>query len=410
MDTGLRMVTEELPHVQSAAMGLWVRAGSSHEKPENYGISHLIEHMLFKGTASRSAKEIAEAVDRIGGSINAFTGKEATCYYIKTLGSNLEKGCQVITDMFLNSVFDPQELEKEKNVIYEEIKMTEDTPEDDVHDILDELVFRGTELENCVIGTVESLAGITRQDILDYIEKEYCKERLLVSLAGNFDQERSREFFCENMKGLGQGTAPRVQRDAPYEAKYRVKVKDVEQSHICLGVQGLPLDHRLHYALALLSSIMGGSMSSRLFQSIREEKGLAYAVFSGTGFHVNRGIFSIYAGVSHKKVEETVDAIARELKLLAEKGVSREEFDMAREQMKSSFIFGQESVNSRMVYMGKNMLLLGRVRTPEEVLAKIDRVTMEDMAEAAGLISDIRQYCGALITNKDQDLKKYMLG
>lgn len=404
------MVSEELPHLQSASMGIWVRAGSSHETPENHGISHLIEHMMFKGTASRSARQIAEEVDRMGVHINAFTGKEATCYYIKSLSGNLEKASEVVADMFRNSVFSEEELEKEKQVVYEEIKMTEDTPEEDAHEILDQMVFSGTELENCVIGTPESLAAISRRDILDYLEKEYTSEQTLVALAGSFREERMRSFFAEKLAGLATAPAAELRRDAPYKSRYRVKVKDVEQSHICLGLPGVSMEHPLSCAMKMLNNIMGGSMSSRLFQSVREEKGLAYAVYSGAGFYVNRGICSIYAGVAHQRVEEAVKAIVEELRLLGEKGVSEEELETAREQIKSSHIFGQENVNHRMFYMGKNLLLLGRVETAEEVLERLDRVTMEDVREAARLIAGVENYSGVLISNRDLDLEKIVRG
>lgn len=405
LNCGIRMVMEEIPYVQSAAVGIWVKAGSSDERQEIFGISHFIEHMLFKGTENRSAKQIAEDVDRIGGNINAFTGKEATCYYIKTLGSNLEKACEILIDMFLHSKFDPEEMIKEKSVICEEMKMIEDTPDEYAQDLLAENVFRGTRLESPIIGTRESLAGIERQDILDYIGQEYTRDNIVISLAGHFDAEKMCEFFEGKLAALSQKKEKKTVLEQRYSPSCIVKTKDVEQSHICLGIQGIHMEHKLYYALALLNNIMGGSMSSRLFQNIREEKGLAYSVYSASSSYVDHGMYSIYAGVAQNKAEDAILAIGEELHNLAAKGVSEEELSMAREQIKSNYIFGQENVNGRMFSNGKNTLLLGRVRTQEEVMANVDRVTMEDMGEAAKIISNLQNYCAVMVSRNELELE-----
>ncbi|MGI6752340.1 MAG: M16 family metallopeptidase [Anaerovoracaceae bacterium] len=408
LSNGIRVVIEPISHVQSAAMGIWVRAGSIDENEKNSGISHFIEHMMFKGTENRSAKRIAEDIDWIGGHINAFTGKEATCYYVKVLGSNLYEACDVVTDMFLKSQFDPVEMEKEKDVIYEEIKMLEDSPEDDVHDILGEAVFRGTLLERPVIGTPQSLYGINREDILSYIDREYTADHIVVAVAGAVDPDRFCQYFEEKLQGLTRFKSEKSKPEFLKIPEFNVKVKDVEQSHICIGLPSVELDGPLYYPMILLSSIMGGSMSSRLFQKVREEKGLAYSVYSISHSYVDTGIFSIYAGVSHKKVEEAMNAIKGELEALKRGGVTADELHKVKEQMKSSFIFGQESVNSRMFSIGRSELLLSRIRSPQETLEKIDAVTMDDIAAVAAGIVDVERYSVALITNKDRDLKKMM--
>ncbi len=410
LNNGIRIVMENLPFVQSVSIGIWVRAGSIDEGPATSGISHLIEHMLFKGTEKRSARKIAEDVDRIGGHMNAFTGKEATCYYIKTLENNLDKACEIIADMFLNSKFDPVELTKEKDVIYEEIKMIEDNPEDHAGDLLLEMVFRGTALERPVIGTREALETIDREAILGYIREEYTTDSIVISVAGNFDADHVCDFFNKAFSGTGTMKQKKQEATTAYEPSYHVRVKDVEQSHICMGVKGVPQEDPLYYPMILLNSIVGGSMSSRLFQNIREQKGLAYSVYSGSSSYVSDGIFSIYAGVSHAKVEDVIDAIGEELQLLESGGVGEEELAIAKEQMKSSYVFGLENVNNRMYANGKNTLLLSRLLTAEEIMGKIDEVSMEGLQMAGAKLTDMAQYSAALISSRDYDIQKKLKG
>ncbi len=405
LDCGVRVVMEKIPYVQSAAIGLWAGAGSVAEDTKNWGVSHFIEHMMFKGTDKRTAKQIAEDVDRIGGHFNAFTGKEATCYYIKTLSSNLDRACEILTDMFVHSKFDPQEMEKEKGVIYQEMKMIEDSPEDFAYDILSEILFRGTPLESPIIGTPESLAGIGREDIKNYLNQQYSKDNVVVSLAGNFDEDHICEVLSEALAALPEQRGERADDKAGYQPDYSVRIKDVEQSHICMGVKGVRLQDDLYYPLALLSNIMGGNMSSRLFQNIREQKGLAYSVYSSTSSYVTDGMFCIYAGVSHDKVTDAIRGIREELQLLLRDGVTEDELLTAKEQMKSGYLFGLENVQGRMFSIGKSTLLLSEVDPPERVIAEIDGVTMDDMKKAAELISDVSRYSAVLVGRNEMDLK-----
>ena len=342
--------------------------------------------------------------------MNAFTGKEATCYYIKTLSSNVEKSAEILLDMFINSRFDKKEMGKEKKVIFEEIKMIEDSPEDDIHDIICELLFKGHPLANSIIGTPSSLRSINREVILRYLEEEYTRDNIVISVSGNFDEDH----ICSLFEGkLCQLKPEKTKKDNPtvaYEPRFRVKVKEIEQSHLCMGVPTFGLDDDRHYGLVLLNNIMGGSMSSRLFQNIREEKGLAYSVYSMASSFAEEGYFNIYAGVSHDKLEAAIQAIREELMSLREKGVTEEELSIAKEQLKSSYIFSQENVNSRMFAIGKNSILLGKVYTAEEIIAGIDRVTMEDLKELSTMISDVSAYSGAVITNRKVNLKKIIAG
>lgn len=406
LNCGTTVIMEKSERVQSAALGIWVRAGASDEWDEVSGVSHFIEHMMFKGTKNRTAKQIAEDVDKIGGVFNAFTGKEATCYYIKTLSSNICRGAEILLDMLTGSKFDQEEMDRERQVICEEIKMVKDTPDDDVYDTISELVAGGNPLGRSILGTPESLAGIDRSRLVDYRDQMYARDSIVVAVAGNFDEEAIEVIFEDRLTSLRDKKPKKEIQLKPYQQSFNVKVRDIEQTHICLATPGIALDDPRYYAFVLLNSIFGGSMSSRLFQNIREQKGLAYSVCSMNLFSSYWGFFSIYAGVSPEKAEEALDAIHYELDTLRESGVTEEELAMAKEQMKSSYIFGLESVNSRMFSIGKNKLLLDRVYAEEEVLSSFDRVTREDIREVAEMIGDYSSYCGAAVTGKDFDLER----
>lgn len=406
LNCGTTVIMEKSERVQSAALGIWVRAGASDEWDEVSGVSHFIEHMMFKGTKNRTAKQIAEDVDKIGGVFNAFTGKEATCYYIKTLSSNICRGAEILLDMLTGSKFDQEEMDRERQVICEEIKMVKDTPDDDVYDTISELVAGGNPLGRSILGTPESLAGIDRSRLVDYRDQMYARDSIVVAVAGNFDEEAIEAIFEDRLTSLRDKKPKKEIQLKPYQQSFNVKVRDIEQTHICLATPGIALDDPRYYAFVLLNSIFGGSMSSRLFQNIREQKGLAYSVCSMNLFSSYWGFFSIYAGVSPEKAEEALDAIHYELDTLRESGVTEEELAMAKEQMKSSYIFGLESVNSRMFSIGKNKLLLDRVYAEEEVLSSFDRVTREDIREAAEMIGDYSSYCGAAVTGRDFDLER----
>ena len=408
LSNGAHMVMEYIPHVQSVSVGIWTRTGSVDENKKITGISHLIEHMIFKGTEKRSAKQIAEDVDKIGSQMNAFTGKEATCFYIKSLSSNIEKSIEIIMDIFLNSVFDKTELEKEKQVIFEEMKMIEDTPEEDIHDVLCELVFKGIPLALPVIGTRTSMTGITQNKVKNYIRQEYTNDSVVISVAGNFNEAELINMVEEKLIGLADTKAPREDIDFIYSPSSRVKVKGIEQTHICLGLPGVKLDDKKYYDFAVLNTIIGGTMSARLFQSLREEMGLAYSVYSTGSSFINTGLFSIYAAVSHEKLWEALAAIKEELSKLKKDGVTADELEGAKEQLKGGYIFSQENVNGRMFSNGKNVTLLGKVFLPEDVIAGINRVTADDVAEASNIVKNIENYSAAIITDRKTDIGKWM--
>ena len=406
LDCGIRIAMERIPHVQSVSLGVWVHAGAVFESTRKAGISHFIEHMLFKGTTNRSAKQIAEDVDRIGGQMNAFTGKEATCYYLKTLSTNFAKSAEILSDMMLNSLFEKEEMDKERNVICEEIKMIEDSPEDDIQDIICEEVFHGSSLAKSIIGTPTTLNQVKSATIRDYLKRYYTRENIVLAVSGNFDEAEICETLERLFSPLPSSIPDTGQIHAGYEPRFRTKVKDIEQSHICMASRGIKMDDDRYYSLILLNNIMGGSMSSRLFQNIREQKGLAYSVYSMSSSFKEDGFINIYAAVSHDNVSKAVAAILEELKVLRTEGISEEELSIAKEQMKSQYIFSQENVNGRMFAIGKNYLLLNRVFTPEEIIAKIDAVDLEDIAEAALLMTDPMLYSGVLLGRKRLSMRK----
>ncbi len=403
---GTTLIMDKTDYVQSAALGIWVRTGAADENDSISGMSHYIEHMMFKGTDNRTAKEIASDVDKIGGMFNAFTGKEATCYYIKTLSSNIYAGADILLDMLTGSRFDQEEMDKERKVICEEIKMVKDSPDDDVYDTISELVASGNPLGRSILGTPESLAGIDRAKLTEYYSEKYARDSIVIAVAGNFDEKRIAELFESRLTSLREKKVTKDFTLKQYRQSFDVKVRDIEQTHICLATPGISMADDKYYAFVLMNSIFGGSMSSRLFQNIREEKGLAYTVCSMNVFSSYTGFFSIYAGVAHDKAEAALDAVKHELEMLKKDGVTAEELSMAKEQVKSSYIFGLENINSRMFSIGKNKLLLDRVYSPEEVLSEFDKVTRDDIKQAAELIGDYSSYCAASVTGTDFDLER----
>ncbi|MHB8172035.1 MAG: M16 family metallopeptidase [Thermincolia bacterium] len=401
---GVRILTEEIPYVRSVAIGIWVRVGSRDELPGQDGISHFIEHMMFKGTENRTAKELAEALDSVGGQLNAFTTKEYTCYYAKVLDDHLELALDVLTDMFFNSKFGPNEIEKEKNVVLEEIKMYEDTPDDQVHDLFTSTIWQGHSLGRPIIGTKEMVMSFNREKVLDYYNHHYVPANTVISVAGSIDHqqvvERLETFF-------GQWSGPPVERQLHIpEAKYEINIKnkDIEQVHLCLGVQALQMDHPDIYVLHILNSIAGGGLSSRLFQNIREERGLAYSVYSYHSSYQETGFFAVYAGLSRNNLEDTLELIMKELKDFRNHGVTAEELFRAKEQLKGSLFLGLENVSSRMSRMGKTELCYGRVITPDEIVEKINNVNLEQIRYLAGELLNIDAFSLTAIGPMEENL------
>jgi len=381
-ENGLRIVTEKIPSVRSVALGIWVGTGSKYENERNNGISHFLEHMFFKGTTTRSAKEIAETFDEIGGNVNAFTSKEYTCYYARVLDQHAPIALDVLADMFFHSVFDEEELEKEKNVVIEEIGMYEDTPDDLVHDLIARACYADHPLGYPILGTEDVLLSLKREDLLTYIGNTYLPSNTVITVAGNFDDQLIEEIKRRFSAFHGQGEKVEVKRPA-FVANTIAQHKATEQAHVCISLPGFNVGHEEVYSLILLNNVLGGSMSSRLFQEIREERGLAYSVYSYHSSYKETGTFTIYTGTAPEHVGQVFDIVTNILHDVAEKGITEKEMNKGKEQLKGSLMLSLESTNSRMSRLGKNELLLGRHLSLDEIIAKIDRVSHDSVLSVA---------------------------
>ncbi|HWP34143.1 MAG TPA: pitrilysin family protein [Thermodesulfobacteriota bacterium] len=386
LPNGLRIVTEVVPHVQSVTVGLWALIGSRDEPPTQNGIAHFVEHMLFKGTRTRDALAISKAIDSVGGVLNAFTTREHTCIYAKVRPQHTELAIDVLSDAFLHSTFEPEELEKERKVILQEISMVEDTPDDWVHDLFSQSFWPDHPLGRPIQGTAEVLEALTRDDLIRHFERYFCPEGLVIAAAGALDHDEivrlvERYFVLER-------TAPRpAPQPAPRPVKnVTIRRKNLEQVHLCLGTVGIPQTHPLREAGYLLNAILGGGMSSRLFQEIREKRGLAYSVYSFLTTYANAGQFGVYAGTGPENVAQVIELILTELRAVKENSVTAAELESAKEQLKGSFLLSLESTDARMDRLAKNEIYYGRHFDVAEVVAEIDRVTLDDLHALAAEI------------------------
>ncbi|WAA13556.1 M16 family metallopeptidase [Fervidibacillus halotolerans] len=375
---GVRIVMEKIPTVRSVSLGIWIKTGSRNEPKELNGISHFLEHMFFKGTKTRSARDIAESFDRIGGQVNAFTSKEYTCYYAKVLDRHTSYALNILADMFFNSTFDEEELSKEKKVVMEEIKMYEDTPDDIVHDLLSKAVYENHSLGYPILGTEETVASFNRQTLKTYMEQMYTPENVVISIAGNVDETLIQEV--ENLFGSYQVNNRRIEKELPkFHQNQIVKRKDTEQAHLCIGFEGIPVSHHQMYPLIIANNILGGGMSSRLFQEIREEKGLAYSIFSYHSSFYDTGMVTIYGGTGVDQMDTLFESIQTSIHRFVEKGITDREIKNSKEQLKGNIMLSLESTNSRMSRNGKNELYLKKHRTLDETIQLIDGVTKEEV-------------------------------
>lgn len=382
LSNGLRVVAEMIPHVRSVSMGIWVHAGSKNEDKQSNGISHFLEHMLFKGTKKRTARQLAEAFDEIGGQVNAFTSKEITCYYAKVLDDHFAASLEILADMFLESVFNETEIEKEKKVIVEEIRMVEDTPDDLVHDCLAEVSFKKSALGFPVIGTAENVQLFSREDLIKYRNHHYHPKNVVIALAGNLPDDFLQlieSFFQDYGSAQEEVTDPKP----VFTPNIKLKRKPTEQTHICMGLPGLPIDDPRIYQVILLNTILGGNMSSRLFQKIREEKSLAYSVFSYHSSYQKAGLFAVYAGTAHGQENELISSIQEILQHVQKDGLTKKELNKAKEQLKANLMLGLESTNNRMSRLGRNEILLEKHLSLDELVNEVNQISLEQINDLA---------------------------
>jgi predicted Zn-dependent peptidase len=384
LGNGIRVVTEHIPYVRSVTIGFWFRTGSRDEGAENNGVSHLIEHMVFKGTTTRSAREIAETVDAAGGQLNAFTSKEHTCFYVRVLDGHLRLGVQVLSDMLLNSRFDACEMDKEKGVVIEEIRMYEDCPDELVHDMLAGAVLADHPLGKGILGTEAIISDLDRDTLVSHMSKHYTAGNLVVAAAGNVTHEQVVALVNEFLVDMeGDQTPVSTSNHPPAKAHSSVRTKDTEQVHLCLGGLGVGRHSEQRYALYVLDMALGGGMSSRLFQELREERGLVYATYSYHTLFQDTGLFSIYAGCGPANVPQVLELARAECDRLVTYGFDALELHRAKEQLKGSLVLSLESTANRMSRLAKGELFEEKVLTPDELIARIDAVTPSQVHSVA---------------------------
>ena len=398
LKNGVRVVMERMEHVRSVSVGIWVNTGSVREAEDEGGASHFIEHMAFKGTARRTAEQIAAEMDAVGGSLNAFTSKECTCFYAKVLDEHLPVAIDVLSDITFHSTFPEDELEREKHVILEEILMTEDSPEDLTAERANALFFQNEPLARPILGTRESMLAFDRDRLLAYRKEHYTPRNVVVACAGHFDEEALMRLVEEklDLEASDRCASPLVQR-YPGGARAECVQKDIEQVHLTLMLPGFARDVADQYPLAVLSNVIGGSMSSRLFQSIREQRGLAYSIYSYPIYYAATGTFALYAGTGENQAVEVVRLMREELEKLRNEGVTREEFERCKAQLKGSYVLGLEGSGSRMNTIGKVALLQNREYREEDTINSIECVTMEDIRRVIPIVLDESQLCASFV-------------
>lgn len=384
LPNGLRLLTETMPHVRSVSIAVWLTRGSRHESDDFSGIAHFVEHMLFKGTATRTAEDIAQAIDSIGGQLDAFTSKEYAAYYIKVLDEHLPLALDLLSDIVLRPAFADEDLERERKVILEEIKMVEDTPDDLVHELFTQHFWEGHPLGRPILGTPKTVEALTADALRSYFEQAYVASNLIVAAAGNLQHEHLRDLVAKAFETLprgdawGDGAAPSVVPNV------LSRHKDLEQSHICLGTTAYQQNHDDRYACYILNTVLGGSMSSRLFQTIREKRGLAYAVFSGLSSYRDAGVLSVYAGCANEAVGEVLDLVVEELRGMKAAPIPDAELRRAKDHLKGSLMLGLESTSGRMSHLARQDIYFERPYTLDETLEGIERVTAGDIRRVAG--------------------------
>ena len=388
LDNGICFVGEQMRNMRSASLGIWVQVGSRNETTEHNGISHFAEHMFFKGTKKHDAQSIAVEIDSLGGELNAFTSKECTTFYVKVLDEHLDTAADLLLDIFLHSTFPEDELEREKGVVKEEIKMVEDTPDDYIHDLFSLSVWGNTGLGQPVLGRRDSVRSFTRQTLMDHIHHYYGTADTIVSCAGRFDEKLLLKRLNKGLGKLRRASEPPKHVVHEFAPKVEVHQKDLAETHICTGIRGIPQGSEGRYALSLINTIFGGGLSSRLFQEIREKRGLAYSIYSYVSSYKDDGMWGVYAGCGRKKAPEVMERIADEFANLP-RYITRDVLKRAKEQLKGNLMLGLESTSRRMQHIANQQIYYGRNYTPKELIAEIEGVTLKHArAMAESLIAD----------------------
>jgi predicted Zn-dependent peptidase len=401
LDNGVRVITEEIPYLKSVSIGVWVITGSRDEKPQENGISHFIEHLLFKGTEKRTAYDIAREIDSVGGTLNAFTGREYTCFYAKVIDKNLPLAIDLLSDIFLHPKMDVKDVERERMVILQEIKTVEDTPDDYIHDLFSRVCWGDHPLGYPIFGTSELVQSFDRDQIYRYFKENYQPDRIIICAAGNLDHQ-------EIVHAI-DGTFGKI----PCQKKVRQRVKpktisstniwsrELEQVHFCLGTKGLQYNHSLRFTSYVLNAILGGGMSSRLFQEIRENRGLAYSVYSYLPSYMDTGLVVVYAGTSESSCKEVIELILKEFKRLKDEPLKDGELETAKEQLKGNLLLSLESSDNLMTRLAKNEIYFESYLPIEMILSGIDEVCEEKLKDLAREIFDEKYFCLTILGPMD---------
>ena len=398
LKNGLTIVGEEIPYLKSVSLGIWINTGSRLESEKESGVSHFIEHMLFKGTKNRSAKDIARDIDRLGGEINAFTNKECTCYYVHLLDEHINKGIDVLSDMILNSSFDTNDIDKERFVILEELKMYEDSLDDLSYDLLVENVYPNDGLGRNILGNRKTIRSLKREDILNYYNKYYVPNNAVISICGNFKFEEIVKVIEDKFEQWQEKEVNIEVKEANYTPCFVTKNKDSEQVNIAINLKAIPEENEKEaYALSVVNNIFGGSTSSRLFQSIREEKGLVYSIYSSQTLYRKCGELGIFASTSEEYLKEVYDLIIKEIKNIRENYITEEELEESKEQLKGNYILSLESINSKMLAHGEAMLLNNKLKKEDEIIEHINAVNMEQVKDIINKVFNIENLAVCIV-------------
>ncbi|WP_419726921.1 M16 family metallopeptidase [Terrisporobacter petrolearius] len=401
LKNGLTIVGEEIPYLKSVSLGIWVNTGSRIETPKESGVSHFIEHMLFKGTENRSAKDIARDIDNIGGQINAFTNKECTCYYVHLLDEHINIGIDVLSDMILNSTFNNNDIDRERAVILEELKMYEDSLDDLSYDLLVENIYADDGLGMNILGNRKTIKSLKRKDILNHYSKYYVPNNAVISICGNFNFEEVVNLIEEKFSKWEEKEVNIEVKEPKFHSCFITKNKDSEQVNIAISLKAIPEENEKEtYALAVVNNIFGGSTSSRLFQNIREDKGLVYSIYSSQTLYKKCGELGVFASTSEEYLKEVYDLIIEEIKNIKENYITKEELKESKEQLKGNYILSLESISSKMLSHGESMLLNNKIKNEDEIIEHINSVNMEQVEAIINKVFNIENL-GVCIVGKN---------
>jgi predicted Zn-dependent peptidase len=400
LDNGLRIVTETIPHVRSVSLGIWAHVGSRDEEKSENGISHFLEHMVFKGTKNRNVREIAQSLESLGGYLNAFTTKEQTCFYSRVLDEHLPEAMDVLADLILNSTLKREELEREKLVVIEELKNAEDDPEDVIHDYFEKALFPNHSLGYPIIGTEENVRRFQREHLRAHLAAHYVPSQMVLAAAGSIEHDALVRFARKYFRALRLNGTPLKKHPVPSrldKASYEEISRPINQAHICLGAVGYGIRHRDRYPLLVLNALLGEGMSSRLYQNIREKHALAYSVYSYVTMLSDTGVFATYLGTDKKNIKNALELVHKELERLKHRPVPKTELDRTKSQIKGTMMLGLENMSGRMIRLGSSELYLESYVTLDTILGKVDAVTAEDIQRVAKDLFDASRFSTIVI-------------